>query len=283
MIVDKIKTYLTSKSKTFNQVILDDAYIRFKNSVMRQFMVNRDFKSGNIYTTLVTKPCARQSAYKYHGFEEEELPARTIFNFFIGDIVEMTVLMLAELAGVKITLNNEYLHVIREGEAVVCKPDGLFFDGKEYYNVEIKKMSDYTFNDFEKGILDDGWGYPAQYEMECEAWRQAKKPVEKTIFIGVKGLTGEFKEVIFKSDPKKLDSIFERIKKVKNSTKDVLPDRFYKPEIETYYKKKTGNLKLGIFCSYCSFKDRCWPDFKLEFTKNNYPIFRKPSPTKIEG
>ena len=276
MIVDKIKTYLYSGNKTYSQSVIDQAYLKFKNSVTSQFMKNREPYPSHIYTTLVTKKCARQSAYTYHGFQGEPLSDRVMINFFTGDIIELTILMLAELAGVKIESNNEHLTLEYGGQTLTNRPDGIFFDGKEWFNVEIKKMSDYAYDSFEREGLDDSWGYETQQNIEIEAWRQNKKDVSRTIFIGIKGLTGNFCEKIIDYKPELVKALFERIKKVKASTKDNLPERAYKPEIETYYKKPTGNLKLPIFCSYCSFKAKCWPDFKLEYTKSGNPVWRKP-------
>lgn len=275
MITDKIKEYLELNKKEYNQEVIDSSYLKFKQSVIKQFMKNYEARPGNIYTTLVTKPCARQSSYTFHGFEGEPLSARVSLNFFNGDLIELTTLMLAELAGVPIESNNEYLYLNMDKESVVCKPDGIFFNGKEYFNVEIKKMSDYAYDRFESQGLTDEWGYESQASMEVEAWRQNKKDVSKTIFIAIKGLTGNICERIVEYKPELVKQLFNRVQLVRGSTKESLPDRYYKPEMETYYKKPTGREKLGIFCSYCQYKKHCWPNFKLEFTKTGTPIYIK--------
>ena len=40
-------------------------------------------------------------------------------------------------------------------------------------------------------------------------------------------------------------------------------ERCYEPVEETYYGKLSGNTKLGIECSLCSFRDACWTDLKV--------------------
>jgi hypothetical protein len=38
--------------------------------------------------------------------------------------------------------------------------------------------------------------------------------------------------------------------------------RCFEPVSETHYRKPTGNKKLGIGCSFCSYKHKCWPGLK---------------------
>jgi hypothetical protein len=35
-------------------------------------------------------------------------------------------------------------------------------------------------------------------------------------------------------------------------------ERCYEPVAETYYGKPSGNMKLGIECSLCSYREKCW-------------------------
>src|SRR3990167_8131432 len=134
MIINKIEDYLKNKGKTINSSVIDSSFTKFKFSVIRQFMQDRTDRPGNLYTTMVTKKCSRQAAYKYHGFEGKELSPRAKINFFYGDIIEIILLMLAEIADVAIKFNNEYLTIKDENLSLACKPDGFIEIDAKLYN-----------------------------------------------------------------------------------------------------------------------------------------------------
>lgn len=275
MIADKIKNYLDNSDKTINEELIKSYFERYSDSVKRQFMQDRESTPGKMYTTLVTKKCARQSAYKYLGFKAEPISARGKLNFFNGDLIEHTMLMLAELAGCPIKRNNDRLEIDCNGFKIPCKPDGLYEEAGNLYNVEVKKMSDYIYEEWEEGTLSDDWGYRSQAMMECAAWIENGVMVKGTVFLGVKGLTGNFREEVLPYEPSLVKETFKRAVAVSNATQATLPERGYSPQVETYYKKPTGYLKLPIPCSYCDFKAVCWPDFKVEVNKSGRPVWRK--------
>ena len=150
---------------------------------------------------------------------------------------------------------------------VICKPDGLYNNKGVLYNIEIKKMSEYGYKDFINKGLDDTWGYVSQANFECEAWIQAGKKVEGTIFIVVNGNTGHMAEELLKFDNKYVKDMLLRISEVMKSTKNNFPERYYKPEL------KSGKEYLPIACSYCDYTQYCWPDFKLIFSKSGSPLY----------
>lgn len=272
MITDKIESYLMSKGKTLNEELLNLSSIKFQESIKRQLMQDKTEKLNHLYTTLITKSCARQSAYKYHGFEGEELSARTLVNFLMGDLAEIAFLILAELAGAKIEGNNTELKINEGDLSFTCRPDGVYLDPKtgKSYNVEIKKMSEYAFDEWKEGTLDDTWGYRTQAMMECRAWKEAGKDVVGTAFLGMRGITGHFHEEIIPFEPGLVDKALNRAKQVVSSTKEELPIRGVAPEAETFRNKPTGKERLNVVCQYCPYKQHCYPDFKMEL-KGGYP------------
>ena len=61
------------------------------------------------------------------------------------------------------------------------------------------------------------------------------------------------------------------------------PDRPYVAEPDG----KSGNMKLGVACSYCSFKKTCWPEMRT-FLYSNGPRFltvvqRTPEVPELHG
>ena len=243
MITDKIEQYLVKENNS------------------------KPLVANKVFTTMFTKKCTRQSAYRYWAYKPEEKQARTLINFELGYLVEKMVLDKAKLSGVPIELNNIWLTVKRGLIHVTCKPDGLYTNKKDLYNVEIKKMSEYGFKDFKKNNLDDSWGYISQANMECEAFKQSGKDVKGTIFIVVNSNTGHIAEEFIPYDKKSVDETFKRIRIVLESTKNTLPERAFEPEVR-------GNKEyLGTQCSYCDFHKLCYPKFKLQISKGGYPLW----------
>ena len=39
-------------------------------------------------------------------------------------------------------------------------------------------------------------------------------------------------------------------------------ERCFEAVEETHYRKPTGNKKLGVECSFCSYKHKCWPNLQ---------------------
>ena len=241
---------------------------------IEKFLIKQDKEkplvAHKVFTTMFTKACQRQSAYKFHAFVPKEKQARMFINFEIGYAVEKVILENAKKAGCEIEFNNAWLGVIKDGTNVVCKPDGLYKDKKGVlYNVEIKKMSEYGFKSFKENGLNNDWGYISQANFECEAWKQQDMNVVGTIFIVVNGNTGHLAEEFIKFDSKVVEKMLARVRTVMNSTKNELPERYYKPEL------KSGKEYLPVECSYCDYTQHCWPNFKLMFSKGGSPLYVK--------
>ena len=65
-------------------------------------------------------------------------------------------------------------------------------------------------------------------------------------------------------------SIAERIKHIKETVKsETPPERCY----ELVADGKSGNMKLGVGCSYCAYKHECWGDDLRTFIYANGPRY----------
>jgi len=275
IIVDRIHEYLRQPGKTVNRGALAKAMWAFRHSTVRQLMEDRSSKPGHLYATAVTHPCARKSAYKYFGFPEDEpLSPRAIFNFAAGDVIEIQVLCCARIAGVDIRTPKEVLKergLPREAkmtasygtDSMTCWPDGLVYEQTEsspvLHNVEIKKMSDYAFDEMKAtGVLSDDWGYRTQTSLEVKAWRDLGVPVLDTVFVGIRGLTGTLDEWRVPYDAALVAASFGRKAAVESSNPTSLPPQAFSPVAETYRGKPTGKQKLPVQCAYCGWKATCW-------------------------
>jgi len=297
MIKDRIDEYQRKSGKVVVEKYLDEAVRAFTWAVRRQFMEDRRNEPGKMYATAVTQACARKSAYKYYGFPpEEEMSPRSVRNYFGGDVVELTTLLLARLAGVDIATPYELLKAtspeqVREkmsavyaGETLTCYPDGLVNDGTVMRNLEIKKLPDRTFDKMEKdGIVGDEWGYRTQIMLEINSWRNKGFDINETCFVGLRGLTGHLLEIIVPYEEDLVAKAFDRRRQVVTASPTSLPERGYAAveEVVTSRKKnvapqKTGRLKLGMQCAYCDWKGICWAAAGYAISivfKGKYPTF----------
>jgi len=74
-------------------------------------------------------------------------------------------------------------------------------------------------------------------------------------------------EYIIVTDPDDEESYTNKIEDTITRYKEANEDNFvrgFTDEEEFFYRKPTGNRKLGMTCSYCSFRYTCWPDLKYE-------------------
>lgn len=189
----------------------------------------------------------------------EPLPPSARFKFLYGDLLEELVLYLAEAAGHKV--EDRQLEVNIDG---VRGHIDAVIDGEL---VDVKSASSFSFKKFVAGfgLDDDPFGYIAQlggYAYALERRRAYWLPVDKTLGhlaltplpktnIDYKGLVDEKRRILDFPQP---------------------PARCFPDEPETYYRKATGNRKLGLNCSYCSFKASCWPGLRV-FLNNGKPTF----------
>lgn len=189
----------------------------------------------------------RQIWYASRGAPAEELPPKMNFKFLYGDAIEILLLFLAKEAGHEVTHEQ---HEVEE-DGVIGHTDCVI-DGVP---VDVKSASPYSFKKFEDGtfVFDDPFGYIPQLSgyahklgnTDRAGFLVADKVHGDITFAELDGYTisanppgpriADLREVIASPTP---------------------PPRCYQDVPEG----KSGNLKLGIGCSYCKFKDECWKD-----------------------
>lgn len=248
---------LFTKPKAF-----DEANVEAFGKRLAQHISNRisDEKSSDTLrmSNLGTR-CDRKLWYTVNKPEASEpLPPEVRFKFLYGDILEELVLFLAREAGHEVDGTQDTLSIggVRgHRDAIV---DGVV--------VDVKSASSYSFKKFEDHLTEDkdSFGYLTQLGAYLYASQDDPKVVHKdrAAFIAVDKTLGHITVDVQPNTYVNYDKLVETKKAlVKLPTP---PPRAYSDEPDG----KSGNRKLGTECSYCSFKQTCWPGLQTFFYSN---------------
>jgi CRISPR/Cas system-associated exonuclease Cas4 (RecB family) len=275
MIVDKINTYLSTEGKAVDEAILKEVSDLASYAFSRQFGVREERTVRTPYFSSIGK-CLRQQAYGLLGVEPngKEMDSRSKMVFFQGDMVEVAIIQVAKQAGCNISAAGSGQESI-EIDGMRGRPDGILHDGggiddhgeiyrgAATYVVEVKSMSSFSFKDFERGVLDDGYRY------QCNAAMIALK-LNKTVIVALNKDAGVLAEMVIARDEEIVKDIQERLDTLKKATKEDLPVRPYKPDDKGFYPWQ---------CRYCAWFKTCLPNSELVLVKNSYKLKEKPRAT----
>lgn len=278
-IKQKIYDYLNNTGLEYDEALAVAAAEAFKSGLVRQVMEDRgEVKPGTLRGSNAG-PCARKIAYGYLGAEPngKEIDARAKLTFLTGDLLEVVLVALIKLVGIQTEGTcldeggqQDLWFDAGNGILVPGHPDGILpvQEGlSERTLLEIKSASDYTFkHKFEKGIIDDG--YKLQHNVYLAALG-----LEQGVFVAINKNSGEITEVWTERDDDYVEWACANYQAAVASTLDSLPPRYsdndaYGPKID----KRTGSTVLAPLCTYCSWRDTCWPDLDVE-VKYGRPVF----------
>lgn len=208
---------------------------------------------GRLRLSAIGKP-DRQILMRYMGSVEEPLSGNTRVKFLFGHLTECMLVALTELSGHEVTELQKECEVEGVKGSQDCRIDGVLAD--------IKSASSYGFKKFKDGSLaaDDPFGYVAQIKGYAAqegdttygwlafdkqhghiCWLQydetnTSHPMHKHLDWDVKERVREIKKLVGEcGDPSSLPYCHSPV-----------PDG------------NSGNEKLAIGCSYCSFKHNCY-------------------------
>lgn len=189
----------------------------------------------------------RQIWYKANKPEvAEKMPGKQNFKFLYGDTIEVLLLFLAKEAGH--TVENCQKGVEEDGVkgSIDADIDGVL--------VDVKSASSFSFDKFKSGsyVFDDPFGYVSQLSGYANALGR-----DRAGFLVADKVHGdiafvELDEYTIAANPP--GPRIARLRDVINCTEP--PERCYPLTPDG----KSGNLKLGIGCSYCEFKNDCYSD-----------------------
>lgn len=274
MIVEKIQKYLAENGKTIDEGLRYEVEKMAGWVFKRQFMTDDDaVTKGTIRLSSVGR-CPRQVAYAFHGFEKagKELDQRAKIVFWMGDLVEMTVVNLAKLAGCNLVgtgMNQLSIKMPVNGSMISGHPDGVLFEDKQQFLLEVKSMSSYSFERFLKGDIDKS------YIDQINAYMESLG-LMRCVFVAINKDSGVMSEMIIDKTQETIDRIRENIKTILHSTPESLPE----PPKE--YDK---NLD-GIYpwqCAYCSFWKHCRTNAEYVLVKNSKKLKEKTNGDSVRG
>jgi len=205
----------------------------------------------NLRMSSIGQACARKLYYNINGHKTEELDGPTYMKFMYGDVVEEVLLGLADASGHKVEGQQDEMNLFGikgHRDAVI---DGML--------VDVKSASSFGFKKFAKNGVkeDDPFGYITQ--LSCYLKARQDDPLvtnkKEAAFLVMDKVTGKLCLDVYnlESEMEELESkVTYRKKMVK---KDKPPSRSFtdKPE------GASGNRTLGLQCSYCGYKQECWP------------------------
>lgn len=205
------------------------------------------------------------------------LEPKAWLKFDYGAILEAYMLFLAKQAGH--TVLHEQVEVNKHGITghIDACIDGVI--------VDVKSASGRGFDKFKHHLLgsDDPFGYLDQLSLYVHACQDLPGVTVKKqgAFLAVNKENGEICLDVY--DVKEMDYERETIRKRGMLSEGTPPPRCYKPVPEG----QSGNLRLGVECSYCPFRKKCWPESRT-FLYSRGPVHlvkvvREPEVPELEG
>jgi hypothetical protein len=221
---------------------------------------NRKLRMSNI---------GREDRYLWNVYNDveksDDIQGHTYVKFLYGHLIEEMLLFLTRAAGHEVTDEQKKCEVNGISGSMDCKINGIVTD--------VKSVSTYGFRKFKDGSLayDDPFGYVAQIKGYAAAEGETKYG-----WLAMDKQNGHLTYLLYDEndtqapvhDLIKFD-IKERIEHVKKLVEQPTPpDVCYEPIDDG----KSGNRKLAVGCSYCSYKKECWPSVRA-FAYSSGPRF----------
>lgn len=271
MIVDAICKYLSAEGKTINEHYAQELGKLAEWSFKRQFCTDDEPVSKGKLRLSAAGKCPRSLSYAYHGFERKgkEKDSRSCVVFFQGDMVEAMVVQLARLSGcalLGVGTNQIGVRLDINGISVPGHPDGFVLvsndAGASIGLLEVKSMSSYSYERFEKGEIDEG--YQAQIQMYLKT-----SGCNWCVLVAVNKDSGVMNERKIDYDPELASKTEDNLRKVLLSTPESLPDA---PSTHDCDEK-------GVYpwmCLYCSFWGVCRPTAQKVLVGRSYKLKETP-------
>lgn len=231
-------------------------------------------EKGSMYPSDSGK-CTRKVQYAYNAVPEEPSLPETSFKFMMGDLLELAVIYaLKHCPGIRISGNNEKMEIDIDGKGHKGATDGIVQYKRKNawspkFNLEVKSMSRYGFQNTVKNGIDNTWGYLTQAEVYMR--EQLKRGlIDKpggTIFLLIDRDTMKFADELVAYTGKYADEADARFKRVKEATAEK------RMVTRDYLLKADGTLDIN--CSYCGYKWGCWsePHVMVSFNKKGEPVY----------
>lgn len=180
-----------------------------------------------------------------------------VIRMLIGDAVESAMTVIIKAAGLNVTSQKDKVS-LKVNETDILGEDDIEIDGEVW---DIKSTAPWAFDNkwirgWNEVYSGDTFGYVAQ----LYGYSKAKgKPMGGWIVVNKS--SGEVLAVAAEPTKDQLKQIEENVSYTERAIATGLPfKRGYTEEVETFHKKPTGNMKVPLTCTFCSYIHTCWPD-----------------------
>lgn len=217
---------------------------------------NKPREHGRLWASDLGKKCLRQHWYNFNEPEHgEKLGGHTKFKFLYGNLLEESVLWLAEEAGHSVTNQQDRVEWDCGNGWMVSGRIDAIIDG---VLIDVKSTSSYGFKNYKDGIdaTNDTFGYLYQlgFYNSFGDFGTELEGVPGFVWIDKQNGHIAYSSAVVPT----ADDITERAHEIVQAVEGTEADtkRAFGPEPYG----KSGNMKLATGCSYCAFKHRCWRD-----------------------
>lgn len=192
----------------------------------------------------------------YNGTSKEKMKPHNLIKFMYGHLIEEMLLFLVRMSGHEVTDEQKVCEVEGIVGHMDCKIDGIVTD--------VKSTSSYGFKKFKDGTLafDDPFGYIDQ----IKAYAHSEGATEIG-WLAMDKQNGHLTYLKYDLEDTNApvyavlkESIVDRVQYIKKLVEQPQPPAFCNEPIED---GKSGNLKLATGCSYCQFKQDCYPNLRV--------------------
>jgi hypothetical protein len=206
---------------------------------------------------------ARKLWHRLKGTPQEKILPHTYVKFLYGHVIEEMLVFLARLSGHEVTDQQKQCEVEGITGHMDCRIDGVLTDVKSASSRSFKKFKDGSL------VFDDPFGYVAQIKAYA-----ASEGDTRYGWLAMDKQNGHLTYLLYDEEaPSSPDLIKYDIKEKIRSVKK-LEGRSTPPSLchETLEDGKSGNRRLAAGCSYCEYKQSCYPTLRA-FAYSGGPRF----------
>lgn len=225
--------------------------------------MKRESRKGTLRMSNIGTPCDRKLYYSVNSPElAEELAPEVRIKFLFGDILEELLLFFVEASGHDVRGRQDTLTI----EDIDGHRDAVI-DGT---TTDVKSASSFSFDKFESHSLtkDDPFGYEDQLQSYIHAGQDDPIVTDKGrgAFLVIDKTLGKICLDVHERKEFPYEALYRAKKRMVAGTE--IPDRGFEPVPDG----KSGNEKLGTYCSYCDYKNSCHPSLRT-FLYSSGPRF----------
>lgn len=195
----------------------------------------------------------RKLWHRLKGTKQEKILPHAYVKFLYGHVIEEMMVFLTRMAGHSVTDQQKVCEVEGVKGHMDCRIDGVLTD--------VKSASSQSFKKFKDGTLafDDPFGYVAQIKAYAHSegddrygWLAFDKSLGHITYLMYDEKAPSSPDVI------KYD-IAEKVRDVKKLAGLSEPPQLCHGTLDD---GKSGNKRLAAGCSYCEYKQSCWPSLR---------------------